>query len=239
MAHRLLGDPLMSRPLDLQNLQNSFPLRERIIIIHCLPMVRIGLTEAMRQNVHLLSSQVVSFANPGEAQPLLAVAGSGDVVIVDTHAWAALEGPTEAPELRALNARGVMVGLIAAAGRDAAKLLAKRGISGLLAPDADLDAIAAFVEDLAAGRVHFPESAVSPQAVIRLSRLSSRQFEILELMTRGLLNKQIAFELGLTEGTVKSHVSAILEKLGCDRRTQAVTAFIQCFGVAQERPAVA
>ncbi len=132
-----------------------------------------------------------------------------------------------------------MVGLIAAAGRDAAKLLAKRGISGLLAPDAELDAIAAFVEDLAAGRAHFPQSAVSPEAVLRLSRLSSRQFEILELMTRGLLNKQIAFELGLTEGTVKSHVSAILEKLGCDRRTQAVTAFIQCFGVAQERPAVA
>ena len=49
---------------------------------------------------------------------------------------------------------------------------------------------------------------------------------ILELMTRGLLNKQIAWELGLTEGTVKSHVSAILEKLGCSRRTQAITAFM-------------
>jgi DNA-binding NarL/FixJ family response regulator len=58
-------------------------------------------------------------------------------------------------------------------------------------------------------------------------------------MTRGLLNKQIAWELGLTEGTVKSHVSAILDKLGCDRRTQAITAFMQCFGVAQERAAVA
>ena len=56
--------------------------------------------------------------------------------------------------------------------------------------------------------------------------LSVRQLEILELMTRGLLNKQIAWELGLTEGTVKSHVSAILEKLGCSRRTQAIAAFL-------------
>jgi DNA-binding NarL/FixJ family response regulator len=63
--------------------------------------------------------------------------------------------------------------------------------------------------------------------------LSNRQFEILELMTRGLLNKQIAWELGLTEGTVKSHVSAILEKLGCDRRTQAITTFMHSVGVGR------
>ena len=51
-------------------------------------------------------------------------------------------------------------------------------------------------------------------------------------MTRGLLNKQIAWELGLTEGTVKSHVSAILDKLGCDRRTQAITAYMKSTGLA-------
>ena len=67
-----------------------------------------------------------------------------------------------------------------------------------------------------------------------MSKLSSRQVEILELMTRGLLNKQIAWELGVTEGTVKSHVSAILEKLGCDRRTQAIAAFLQSLGVGTQ-----
>ncbi len=59
--------------------------------------------------------------------------------------------------------------------------------------------------------------------------LSPRQLQILGLMAKGLLNKQIAWELGLTEGTIKSHVSAILEKLKCSRRTQAIASYIQSY----------
>jgi DNA-binding NarL/FixJ family response regulator len=43
-------------------------------------------------------------------------------------------------------------------------------------------------------------------------------------MSEGLLNKQIAYELTVSEATVKAHVSAILQKLGVDSRTQAVIA---------------
>jgi DNA-binding NarL/FixJ family response regulator len=201
--------------------------------------MRLGLAEALRLAPAFLESKVATFANLSEAEEVLAAAGPGDVVILDTSAWGALEGPGGAPQIQALKARGATVGLIAAAGRDAAKLLSGRGITGLLAPDADVESVIAMVEDLAAGRTHFGEIDLPPGVPARLSRLSSRQFEILELMTRGLLNKQIAWELGLTEGTVKSHVSAILDKLGCDRRTQAITAFMQCFGVSQDRAALA
>ena len=45
-------------------------------------------------------------------------------------------------------------------------------------------------------------------------------------MSRGRLNKQIAYDLGISEGTVKSHVSSILRKLGVERRTQAIATFI-------------
>ncbi|TGP67702.1 response regulator transcription factor, partial [bacterium M00.F.Ca.ET.227.01.1.1] len=41
-------------------------------------------------------------------------------------------------------------------------------------------------------------------------------------LAEGLLNKQIAYELGVSEATIKAHVSAILQKLGVDSRTQAV-----------------
>ena len=44
------------------------------------------------------------------------------------------------------------------------------------------------------------------------------------MLGQGLLNKQIAFELSVSEATVKAHVSAILQKLGVDSRTQAVIA---------------
>lgn len=225
--------------LKLQMLQDASALRGMIAIVHSVPLMRLGLAEALRLSPCFLKSKVLAFANLSEAERVLAASGPGDVVILDTNAWSALEGPGGAPQLQALKARGVTVGLIASAGRDAAKLLSGRGIAGLLAPDAEVETVIALAEDLAAGRTHFPEVDLPPGVPARLSRLSSRQFEILELMTRGLLNKQIAWELGLTEGTVKSHVSAILDKLGCDRRTQAITAFVQCFGVGQDRAALA
>ncbi len=225
--------------LKLQAQREAAPLRHMIVIVHAVPLMRLGLVEALRGSPSFPKSKVLAFANLSEAEELLASAGPGDVIILDTSAWAALEGPGGAPQLQALKARGATVGLLASAGRDTAKLLSGRGIAGLLAPDAEAEMVVALAEDLAAGRSHFPETELQPGVPARLSRLSSRQFEILELMTRGLLNKQIAWELGLTEGTVKSHVSAILDKLGCNRRTQAITAFMQCFGAGQGRAAVA
>jgi DNA-binding NarL/FixJ family response regulator len=56
----------------------------------------------------------------------------------------------------------------------------------------------------------------------RLSTLTPQQVRVLMMLSRGLLNKQIAYELSVSEATVKAHVSAILQKLDVDSRTQAV-----------------
>jgi DNA-binding NarL/FixJ family response regulator len=56
----------------------------------------------------------------------------------------------------------------------------------------------------------------------RLSTLTPQQVRVLMMLSQGLLNKQIAYELGVSEATVKAHVSAILQKLGVESRTQAV-----------------
>jgi DNA-binding NarL/FixJ family response regulator len=58
----------------------------------------------------------------------------------------------------------------------------------------------------------------------RLARLTPQQVRVLMMLSEGLLNKQIAYELGVSEATVKAHVSAILQKLGVESRTQAVIA---------------
>ena len=60
--------------------------------------------------------------------------------------------------------------------------------------------------------------------VRRLSSLTPQQMRVLMMLSEGLLNKQIAYELGVSEATVKAHVSAILTKLGVESRTQAVIA---------------
>ena len=58
----------------------------------------------------------------------------------------------------------------------------------------------------------------------RLATLTPQQVRVLMMLSDGLMNKQIAYELSISEATVKAHVSAILQKLGVESRTQAVIA---------------
>jgi DNA-binding NarL/FixJ family response regulator len=58
----------------------------------------------------------------------------------------------------------------------------------------------------------------------RLSTLTPQQVRVLMMLSDGLMNKQIAYELSISEATVKAHVSSILQKLDVDSRTQAVIA---------------
>jgi DNA-binding NarL/FixJ family response regulator len=64
----------------------------------------------------------------------------------------------------------------------------------------------------------------------RLVTLTPQQVRVLMMLSEGLLNKQIAFELGVSEATIKAHVSAILQKLAVESRTQAVIAAAKISG---------
>jgi DNA-binding NarL/FixJ family response regulator len=64
----------------------------------------------------------------------------------------------------------------------------------------------------------------------RLITLTPQQVRVLMMLSEGLLNKQIAYELGVSEATIKAHVSAILQKLGVESRTQAVIAAAKIAG---------
>ncbi len=66
----------------------------------------------------------------------------------------------------------------------------------------------------------------------RLVTLTPQQVRVLMMLSQGLLNKQIAYELGVSEATIKAHVSAILQKLGVESRTQAVIAAAKIAGSA-------
>jgi DNA-binding NarL/FixJ family response regulator len=66
--------------------------------------------------------------------------------------------------------------------------------------------------------------AEAPAMLARLMTLTPQQVRVLMMLSEGLLNKQIAYELDVSEATVKAHVSAILQKLGVESRTQAVIA---------------
>jgi len=73
--------------------------------------------------------------------------------------------------------------------------------------------------DLTAG-----SDAETGELMARMATLTPQQVRVLMMLSEGLLNKQIAYQLGVSEATVKAHVSAILQKLGVESRTQAVIA---------------
>ena len=67
-------------------------------------------------------------------------------------------------------------------------------------------------------RAEDPDAELAP----RLARLTPQQVRVLMMLSEGLANKQIAHAMDVSEATVKAHVSAVLQKLGADNRTQAV-----------------
>jgi DNA-binding NarL/FixJ family response regulator len=85
--------------------------------------------------------------------------------------------------------------------------------------------------DLAAGA-----DTESAALLARLATLTPQQVRVLMMLSEGLLNKQIAYELSVSEATVKAHVSAILQKLGVDSRTQAVIAAAKIEGGQWPQP---
>jgi DNA-binding NarL/FixJ family response regulator len=66
--------------------------------------------------------------------------------------------------------------------------------------------------------------AQTADLLARLATLTPQQVRVLMMLSQGMLNKQIAYALAVSEATVKAHVSAILQKLGVESRTQAVIA---------------
>jgi len=106
------------------------------------------------------------------------------------------------------------------------------GASGFIPKTLGIEALRAAIARVLQGEVWTPpdvdlarESDAETAALIaRLSTLTPQQVRVLMMLSAGLLNKQIAYELGVSEATVKAHVSAILQKLGVESRTQAVIA---------------
>jgi len=102
----------------------------------------------------------------------------------------------------------------------------KAGAIGYLHKDARGPELKEAIRAAAAGRVH-----LSPHAAARLLRevrtpetpetLTDRETEVLRLVSLGLANKEVARRLGIGDGTVKTHVSNVLGKLGLQSRTQA------------------
>ncbi|MEA2929171.1 MAG: hypothetical protein QOG38_1599 [Hyphomicrobiales bacterium] len=106
------------------------------------------------------------------------------------------------------------------------------GASGFIPKTLGVEAMRAAIARVLEGGVWTPPDvdleastdAETADLMARLATLTPQQVRVLMMLSEGLLNKQIAYNLTVSEATVKAHVSAILQKLGVDSRTQAVIA---------------
>jgi DNA-binding NarL/FixJ family response regulator len=104
------------------------------------------------------------------------------------------------------------------------------GASGYVSKSAGMDEIREAISTVLSGGVSTPKNLelakeTDPEVadlIARIQSLTPQQKRVLGMLGEGLLNKQIAYELSVSEATIKAHVSAILQKLNVDSRTQAV-----------------
>jgi len=103
------------------------------------------------------------------------------------------------------------------------------GAAGFVPKHAGRSVFRDALDTIARGEIFKPPGYVETQETVgvqntldRLASLTNQQTRILEAICNGKLNKQIAYDLSITEATVKAHVTAIMRKLGVQSRTQAV-----------------
>jgi DNA-binding NarL/FixJ family response regulator len=107
----------------------------------------------------------------------------------------------------------------------AARNAVRFGAVGFLGKDAGLSAIEAAIADALAGKkIDVPRDDVIDPVAAQIASLTPTQLKVLLGVMEGRLNKQIAYDLGISEATVKAHMTAILKKLDVQNRTQAVLA---------------
>ena len=107
------------------------------------------------------------------------------------------------------------------------------GASAYIPKSAASDDIVAAICAVLDGEVWVPRGLLSVQVGLdpdetataaRIATLTPQQFRVLTMISAGQLNKQIAYELGISEATIKAHMTAIMRKLGVNNRTQVALA---------------
>lgn len=201
----------------------------RIIIADDHPLFRGALRQALAAG-----PDEIEIAEAGSLQEVATVLeqnGDTDLVLLDL----AMPGVKGFSGLMYLRAQYPQIPVVIVSATDEPAVVRRCiefGASGFIPKSVGAEIIRAAIQQVLDGGVwmppevdmNAPEEAEQADLVARLATLTPQQVRVLMMLSEGLLNKQIAYELDVSEATVKAHVSAILQKLGVDSRTQAVIA---------------
>lgn len=200
----------------------------RILLVDDHPVVRAGLRALVEGQPDLT---VVADASGLEEAVAAVAAGRPDVVLMDLHLGDGRPGGAEVTAaLRALGDPPEVLVLTTYDTESDVMRALEAGARGYLLKDAPPEVLFAGVRSTARG-----ETVLAPSVAATLVRrttpgattVTEREVQVLELLSRGLGNKEIARELFVSEATVKSHLSHVYTKLGVDTRAGAVAAAIE------------
>jgi DNA-binding NarL/FixJ family response regulator len=213
-------------------LQSNHKIREnmslKLLVIDDHPLVQKGVAAALQslgQDTRVLS------ARDGEEGMSLATANPDlDLVLVDL----ALPGMSGFGLITRLHERLPSLPVVVLSALDEpdnVRLAINAGAMGFVPKSAASNVLIDALKDVLEGNISVPESAqragyLASDEPLRMppdvSHFTTRQVEVLTGVCEGKTNKQVATDLGLSEKTVKAHVTAIFKILGVENRTQAV-----------------
>lgn len=200
---------------------------ERMLIIDDHPLVRDGLRSLISTNFE--SCEILEAARMVDAIAMLAEQNNLDLILLDLN----LPDIRRLEGLRLLRAHFSNLPVVMISGEFDGGVVHEAlaaGAAGFIPKSMDGRAIVEALHCVIAGEIYVPgaidellsEMAACDDTAQRIASLTRQQKIVLDHLSQGRLNKQIAHDLGVSMTTVKAHVSAILEKLGVFSRTQAV-----------------
>jgi two-component system NarL family response regulator len=196
----------------------------RILVAEDHLVARVGVSTIVNMQPDMT---VVAEASNGQQAVELFRKHRPDVTLLDLR-MPGMGGVEAARAIRAEFPTARMIALTTYGGDEDIRSALAAGVLAYLTKDVLHDELLKAIHAVNEGQTYLP-AAVAAALAAQLPRpdLSAREFQVLELIVRGLANKQIAYTLNIAEHTVKNHVKNILSKLGAQDRTQAATAAIQ------------
>ncbi len=201
----------------------------KVLIADDHPLVR----DALARTVQQLAAEV-QVREAGDLDGLLRLAAQGDadLALVDLN----MPGMDGVAGLRRLRAAAPTLPVVVASGQeDAATIRAvlAAGAVGFIPKSERSEVLLGALRLVQSGGTYVPSRLLDAPPAAAAPELTPRQLDVLRLLLRGEPNKLIARELGLTEGTVKIHIAAILRVLHARNRTEAVVR-ARALGIAQQ-----
>ena len=191
----------------------------RVLLVDDHALLRTGVANIINQEPDL---QVVAEAGDGAEALAAYEQHKPDVTLLDLR-MPVMEGVEVVRRIRERDPRALVIILTTYDTDDEISRALKAGAKAYVLKDIAADALVGCIRDVLAGKTYLaPSAAAKLVEGVTHVQLTPREMAALRLMADGKANKEIAGELGISERTVKTHLSHLFEKLAVTSRTEAV-----------------